>query len=64
MMVLCYKFTFRMVWSQVLAYMVGENLAPQRWRMRDWIADGTDPPDYLTGVQLIQVVVDYLHMPI
>ena len=23
--------------------MVGENLAPQRWRMRDWIADGTDP---------------------
>ena len=29
--------------SQVQAYMVGENLAPQRWRMRDWIADGTDP---------------------
>ena len=29
--------------NQVKAYMVGENLAPQRWRMRDWIADGTDP---------------------
>ena len=29
--------------SQVQAYMVGENLAPQRWRMRNWIADGTDP---------------------